>query len=140
MKPKTLRGIQLFWSYFIGIGALAGALGMFCSFAGMEGMLPPMREKLPMFDVMLRNLTWPGVALLCANCIPNAVAIVLIHGNKAAGKWMSLACGIILMLWISVEFYIFGFPALCIIYMAFGVLQTLGAILWIRSLRRSALV
>ena len=140
MKEKTLRGIQIFWSYFIGIGALAGALGFFISpeMMGAEGLLPPMLARLPMFAGMLQSLVWPGVALLCVNCLTNVVALVFIHKRKPAGRWLSLACGIILMLWICMEFYVFnGFPAACIAYFIFGALQTVGAVLWLRCYRRT---
>jgi len=45
-----------------------------------------------------------------------------------------LACGIILMLWILVEYLIFGFNFLSNIYLAFGFLQAgNGFLLWKRT-------
>ena len=39
-----------------------------------------------------------------------------------------LACGIILMPWISLEWWIFGFNAICNVYFAFGLIETALAI------------
>ena len=60
----------LFWTVFIGIGAVAGAMGMLLDPSGkamgMDTMLPYF-QVLPFADVLFQNYTFSGIALLIVN-------------------------------------------------------------------------
>lgn len=134
---KHLRKWQLFWSAFIGLGAYWGAAMMFIDPTGQKwGMEPllPLLQKLPLADVFFQNFIWSGIVLLLVNGVTNTVAFILLAKKRHWGALAGLACGIILMLWILVEYLIFGFNFLSNIYLAFGFLQAgNGFLLWKRT-------
>ena len=74
MKQKsrfcTARRILLFWTLFIGLGAVAGALGMLLDPSGkslgMDAILPYF-QVLPFADVVFQDFTFSGWALLIVN-------------------------------------------------------------------------
>jgi len=63
VKYKTTRKIMLFWTLFIGLGAVSGATGMLLDptgkAMGMEAMLPYF-QKLPFADVLFRDYVSAG--------------------------------------------------------------------------------
>ncbi len=134
---KQLSKWHLFWSAFIGLGAYWGAPMMFIDPTGQKwGMEPllPLLQKLPLADVFFQNFIWSGIVLLLVNGVTNTIAFILLAKKHHLGALASLACGIILMLWILVEYLIFGFNFLSNIYLAFGFLQTgNGFLLWKRT-------
>lgn len=74
MKQKsrfcTARRILLFWTLFIGLGAVAGALGMLLDPSGKSmGMdaMPPYFQVLPFADAVFQDFTFSGWALLIVN-------------------------------------------------------------------------
>ena len=74
MKQKsrvcTARRILIFWTLFIGLGAVAGALAMLLDPSrksmGMDTMLPYF-QVLPFADVVFQDFTFSGWALLIVN-------------------------------------------------------------------------
>jgi hypothetical protein len=126
---KKLRSISIFWSLFIGIGALWGSSMMFIDPSGkmwwdMDQLLPGI-QKLPFADIFFQNFIFPGIALLIANGITNFVSFMLICKNHRYAALSVIVCGIILMLWIMVQFVIYPLNFMSIIYFVFGALQTL---------------
>lgn len=81
MKQKsrfcTARRILIFWTLFIGLGAVAGALGMLLDPSGkslgMDAMLPYF-QVLPFADVVFQDFTFSGWALLIVNGLTNLTA------------------------------------------------------------------
>ena len=49
--------------------------------------------------------------------------------------WAVIACGVILMLWIVLEWWIFGFNALSNIYFVFGLLEAIAGAVWMKKMR-----
>lgn len=134
---KHLRKWQLFWSAFIGLGAYWGATMMFIDPTGkrwgMEQLLP-LLQKLPLADIFFQNLIWSGIVLLIVNGLTNTVAFILLIRKHAYAPIAGIACGVILMLWIVIEYLIFDFNFLSNIYLAFGLLQAgNGFLLWKRT-------
>ena len=125
-KLKILRYISIFWSLFIGIGALGGSTMMFIEPTGkiwdMYLLLPGM-QKLPFPDILFQNFIFPGIALLCVNGITNFVSFYLIYTKHRYAALSAMFCGIILMLWITVQFVIWPFNFMSGIYFLFGLLQ-----------------
>ena len=114
MKEKTLRCWLNFWTLFIGLGAVAGSLGMFVDPSGrtlgMDAMLPYF-QVLPLAESLYQNFTFPGVVL--------------------GGIF-----GVTLMLWICIQFYIFPRNFMSTAYFIFGLLEALcGYFLWRKERR-----
>ena len=92
MKQKsrfcTARRILLFWTLFIGLGAVAGALAMLLDPSGksmgMDAMLPYF-QVLPFADVVFQDFTFSGWALLIVNGLTNLTAAGLLLAKKHSG-------------------------------------------------------
>lgn len=117
---------MIFWTLFIGVGALGGAAMMFYDVSGAAfGMAPmlPYFQVLPWADIFFHNFFFPGIALLLVNGLTNAVAFVLLLRCNRYGSIAGMCCGVLLMLWICVQFYIFPLNFMSTIYFIFGVLE-----------------
>ena len=138
MKQKsrynTARKWLIFWTLFIGIGAVGGSLGMLLDPTGkamhMDAMLPYF-QKLPFADVLFRDFTFPGIALLIVNGLTNLTAAVLLIMKKKPGVILGGIFGVTLMLWICIQFYMFPMNFMSSIYFVFGLCQALtGWLAW----------
>jgi len=134
-RYKTAQNWLIFWTLFIGIGAVAGAWGMLADPSGvamgMDKMLPYF-QKLPFADVLFRDLTFSGYALLVVNGLTNLTAAVLLFLKKPAGVVMGAVFGITLMLWICIQFYMFPLNFMSTIYFFFGLGQAIsGYAAWV---------
>lgn len=123
---KIARGWLIFWTMFIGIGAVAGALGMFVDpsgkFMGMDEMLSYF-QVLPFAEKLFQNFTFSGIALLFVNGLTNLTAAVLIIAKKRVGVILGGIFGVTLMLWICIQFYIFPPNFMSISFFVFGAIQ-----------------
>ena len=130
MKPhsryKIARRWLLFWTLFIGLGAVAGALGMLLDPSGralgMDAMLPYF-QVLPFADVVFQDFTFSGWALLVVNGLTNLTAAGLLLARKRAGVILGGVFGVTLMLWICIQFYMFPPNFMSTIYFFFGLAQ-----------------
>ena len=126
MKLKTHKGILLFFTLFVGIGALVGGICMLIKPDGtilhMENMLPYF-EILPFSEVLFQDYIFSGIMLIIINGISNITATVLIFMNKKLGYVLGTIFGFTLMLWIIIQFVMFPMNALDIIYFTVGCLQ-----------------
>lgn len=132
---EVARKILIFWCLFIGIGAVAGAVGMLSapdgSNMGMQELLPYF-QVLPFAPVLFQNFIFPGIALLIVNGITNLLAAVLLFMRKKAGILCGGIFGITLMMWITIQFIIFPMNFMDIAYFIFGILQAVtGLSAWI---------
>jgi len=129
LSLRFLRNIQLFWSLFIGIGACLGAFMMIFEPSGktfrMIEMLPAF-QKLPCAEIFFQDFFFPGIALLVVNGLTNTISIILILCQNKYAALSGMICGIILMLWISLQFYIFPLNFMSTLYFVFGILQTVN--------------
>lgn len=137
-RYQTARRILLFWTLFIGVGAAAGAAGMLLDPSGkamgMDAMLPYF-QVLPFADVLFRDLTFSGWALLIVNGLTNLTAASLLLAKKNAGITLGGLFGVTLMLWIRIQFYMFPPNFMSTIYFMFGFAQAAP----VRA-RRSAII
>lgn len=134
-RYNIARKILIFWCLFIGIGAVAGAVGMLTatdgSNLGMQPMLPYF-QVLPFAQYLFQDFLFPGIALLCVNGIPNLTAAVLLLKKKKSGIVCGTIFGVTLMAWITIQFVIFPANFMSTIYFCFGILQALtGLAAWI---------
>jgi len=131
---KKLRLFSIFWSLFIGVGALWGSIMMFTDplgkFFGMYPLLPGF-QKLPFSDIFFQNFIFPGIALLLVNGVTNFISFFLIYKKSRYAALSVMFCGIILMLWITLQFIIWNFNWLSNTYFIFGLLQAVtGYMYW----------
>lgn len=125
-RYKRARVFLLIESMFIGLGAIFGAIVMWIDASGtetsMHGLLEGL-QKLPGKERLYQNLLFPGIALFCINGIPQIVCFFLLLKNKKSGAILSYILGIILMMWISIQFFIYPMNVLSISYFIFGLLE-----------------
>ena len=130
MKQKsrfcTARRILLFWTLFIGLGAVAGALAMLLDPSGksmgMDAMLSYF-QVLPFADVVFQDFTFSGWALLIVNGLTNLTAAGLLLAKKHSGVVLGGVFGVTLMLWICIQFYMFPLNFMSTTYFFFGLAQ-----------------
>ena len=125
----------LFWTLFIGIGAVAGASGMLLDPSGkamgMDGMLPYF-QVLPLAEYLYQDYRFPGIALLIVNGLTNLTAAVLLLRKKKSGVVLGGVFGVTLMLWICIQFVIFPLNFMSTIYFIFGFCQAAtGYMTWV---------
>lgn len=120
------RKALIFWTLFIGLGAVGGAACMLADpsgrSVGMSGMLPYF-QVLPFADVLFQDLFFSGIALLLVNGITNLTAAALLFRKKPAGVVLGGVFGITLMLWILIQFYMFPLNFMSTLYFIFGFCQ-----------------
>ena len=138
-KFATARKWLLFWTLFIGIGAVAGGLSMILDPSGktlhMDGMLPYF-QVLPFADLLFQDLLFSGFALLIVNGLTNLTAAVLLLRKKKLGVILGGIFGVTLMLWICIQFYMFELNFMSTSYFVFGACQAItGWMAW-KLLRR----
>ena len=124
---------------FIGIGAVMGAAMMWIDPSGkmwgMEPLLEMLRAKMPWPDVFFKNFIPSGFVLLFLNGFTQFVAAFLLFKKHPLAYWAVLACGIILMLWIVLEWWAWGFNFMSNIYFVFGLVEAVAAVVSLRKLR-----
>lgn len=125
-RYAVARKILIFWTLFIGVGALGGAIGMFVDvsgkFMGMDALLPYF-QVLPFAETLFQNFLFSGIALLIVNGLTNLTAAGLLFAKKKAGIILGGAFGVTLMAWITIQFVIFPANFMSTIYFIFGFLQ-----------------
>ena len=129
--------IEKILTLFIGIGAVAGAVMMWMDPTGAtwggEPLLEMLRAKMPCPDVFFKNFVPSGFVLLGLNGITQFVAAYLLFKNHRLAQHAVLACGIILMLWIVLEWWVWGFNALSNIFFVLGLVETITAVVVMRK-------
>ena len=144
MKKKSspynvFRIILIFWTLFIGIGAVAGGVSMILDPSGkllhMDAMLPFFR-KLPFSDILFRDFPFSGFALLIVNGLTNLTAAVLILQKKKLGVILGGIFGITLMLWICIQFYMFPLNFMSTAFFIFGFCQAVCCLILFAMIRK----
>ena len=124
---QRARRALIFWTLFIGIGAVGGAAMMLIDPSGramgMDAMLPYF-QALPFAEVVFQNLTFSGWALLIVNGLTNLTAAGLLLARKRAGVVLGGVFGVTLMLWICIQFYMFPLNFMSTSFFVFGLVQT----------------
>lgn len=127
-RYRPARRALLFWTVFIGIGAVAGASAMLIDpsggLMGMDAMLPYF-QKLPFAEIVFQDYVFSGISLLIVNGISNLTAAALLIANKRIGAVLGGVFGITLMLWICIQFYMFPLNFMSTAYFIFGFIQAI---------------
>ena len=123
---QTARKLLIFWTFFIGLGAVAGAAAMLIDPSGralgMDAMLPYF-QVLPFAEVLFQNFIFSGWALLIVNGLSNLTAACLLLAKKKAGVVLGGVFGVTLMLWICIQFVILPANFMSAAYFLFGLAQ-----------------
>ena len=126
-----MNTLQKILALFIGIGAVVGAVMMWVDPSGSawggEPLLELLREKMPWPDVFFRNFIPSGIVLLVVNGLTQFVAAYLLFKTHTLAHWTVLVCGIILMLWIALECWIWGFNPVGNFYFVLGLVEAISA-------------
>ena len=126
MRYKISRIILLSLSLFVGIGAFVGGISLLIDPTGkilyMQDMLKYFKV-LPFSDVLFKDYTFSGIALICVNGITNCIASVLILKEKKIGIVLGTIFGLTLAAWIIIQFIIFPRNFLSITYFILGLVQ-----------------
>ena len=132
-----MEKLQKFMTLFIGVGAVMGAVMTWIDPSGqmwgMEPLLEMLRAKMPWPDIFFKNFIPSGFVLLFLNGFTQFGAAVLLYKKHPLAYWAVLACGIILMLWIVLEWWVWGFNAMSNIYFVFGLVETVVAVISLRK-------
>lgn len=128
LRFQTARKWLIFWTLFIGLGAVAGSVAMIADPSGkalgMDAMLP-FFQKLPLADRLFQDFRFSGFALLIVNGLTNLTAAVLLLRKKKLGVILGGIFGITLMLWICIQFYMFPLNFMSTAYFVFGLCQAI---------------
>lgn len=132
---RSARKWLLFWTLFIGIGAVGGALCMLIDPSGrtlgMDAMLP-FFQVLPFADVLFQDFVFSGWALLVVNGLSNLMAAWLMLRKKPLGVVLGGVFGLTLILWICIQFYMFPLNFMSTAYFLFGLFQMIaGYAAWV---------
>ena len=114
------RKLQLALAYFIATGAGVGCLMMWQDptgvHYGMDVLLAQLREAFPFAASLFTDLYPSAVALLLVNGLPNLLSIYLLHRHHSGASGSTLTCGLLLLGWILVEFYAWGFNGMSVAF------------------------
>lgn len=128
MRLKIFKVLLLILTIFVGVGAVFGGVCMLIEPDGrlvfLDTMLPYF-QVLPFAEVLFQDYVFSGIMLILINGVTNLVATVLILKNKRSGYALGTVFGITLMLWISIQFVIFPFFAIDLVYFIIGALQVI---------------
>ena len=129
--------LEKFLTLFIGIGAVMGAVMMWIDPSGqiwgMEPLLEMLRAKMPWPDIFFRDFVPSGFVLLAVNGLTQFAAAILLFKKHRLAPYTVLACGIILMLWIVLEWWVWGFNFMSNIYFVFGLIEVVAAVVSLRK-------
>ena len=122
---------------FIGIGAVIGAAMMWIDSSGqmwgMEPLLEMLRAKMPWPDVFFKDFIPSGFVLLVVNGLTQFAAAFLLFKKHRLAPYAVLAFGIILMLWIVLEWWVWGFNFMSNIYFVFGLIEVVVAVISLKK-------
>ena len=129
MKTSNkIRSFSIFWSLFIGFGAFCGSIMMFADPSGKMwkmDMLLPYLQQLPLSDIFFQNFIPSGIVLFLVNGITNFISFFFIIKRRRYAGLSALFCGIILILWIIFQFFVFPMNFMSMLYFIFGLIQAL---------------
>ena len=134
LRYDTVRKLLIFWTLFVAIGAVGGALCMIFDPSGktlgMDEMLPYF-QVLPFADVLFQNFLFPGIALLIVNGLTNLTAAVLLLKKEKLGVILGGIFVVTLMLWICIQCYMFPMNFMSTSFFVIGLLQAItGYVAW----------
>ena len=134
-----MKTLQKILTIFIAVGAVGGALMMWIDPSGAtwggEPLLEMLRDKMPWPDIFFKNFIPSSFVLLFLNGITQFTAAVLLFKTHRLASYAVLICGIILMLWIVLEWWVWGFNAMSNIFFVLGLVEVVAAVVSVNHIR-----
>lgn len=131
-----MRKFLIVLTLFIAIGAVGGAIMMWVDPSGNgwggAPMLDLLRAKMPWPEIFFKDFIPSGFALLAVNGLTQLLAAMMLIKKHQLAYLAVLACGIILMLWIVLEWWVWGFNPISNLYFVFGFVEFSAAIYCMR--------
>lgn len=90
---------------------------------GGEPLLEMLRDKMPMKDIFFNNFIPSGFVLLAVNGLPQIAAALLLFKQHPRALYAVLGCGILLMLWIVLEWWAWGLNTMSNIFFILGLAE-----------------
>lgn len=122
---------------FIAVGAVGGAVMMWIDPSGLgwggAPMLDLLRAKMPWPDIFFRDFKPSGYVLLAVNGLPQLLAAIMLFKNHPLAYPVVIACGVILMAWIVLEWWVWGFNPVSNLYFLFGLVEAAAGIWCLRK-------
>lgn len=122
--------VLLIISLFIGINAIIESGLMFIDKTGsllkMNCLLIYFKE-LPLSNILFNDYLFSSICLLIINGITNIVGSIMLIKNKKISYDLEIIFGILLMLWIIIQFIILPFNLLSLTFFILGLIQTILA-------------
>lgn len=84
-------------------------------------------KELPLSNILFSNYLFSGICLLIINGITNIVGSIMLIKNKKISYDLEIIFGILLMLWIIIQFIILPFNLLSLTFFTLGLIQTILA-------------
>ena len=132
-----MKKFLIILTLFIGVGAVGGAIMMWVDPSGNgwggAPMLDLLRAKMPWPDIFFKDFIPSGFALLAVNGLTQLLAALMLIKNHKLANCAVLVCGIILMLWIVLEWWVWGLNPISNIYFVFGLVEALAAVSCIKK-------
>ena len=130
---KALRIFQIVVTLFVSIGAVIGAVMMWTDPSGqsfgMEAMLDLLRAKMPWPEVFFKDYIPSGFVLIAVNGITQLAAAILLLKKHRLAPYAVMACGMILILWIVLEWWIWGFNAMSNAFFIIGLMEVAAGLM-----------
>jgi hypothetical protein len=132
-----MRKFLIIFTLFIAIGAVGGAIMMWVDPSGNgwggAPMLDLLRAKMPWPEIFFKDFIPSGFALLAVNGLTQFLAALMLIKKHPQAYWAALACGIILMLWIVLEWWVWGLNPISNLYFVFGLVELGSAVYALRK-------
>ena len=84
---------------------------------------------MPWPDIFFNNFIASGFVLLILNGVTQFIAAFLLFKKHRLAPYAVLACGIILMLWIVLEWWVWGFNAMSNVFFVLGLAEAVVALI-----------
>lgn len=126
-----MRKFLIIFTLFIAIGAVCGAVMMWVDPSGNgwggAALLDMLRAKMPWPEIFFKDFVPSGFVLLAVNGLTQFLAALMLVKKLPQAFGVTLACGVILILWIVLEWWIFGFNPVSNVYFFFGLVEAVAA-------------
>ena len=84
-------------------------------------------NELPLSNILFNDYLFSGICLLIINGITNIAGSIMLIKNKKISYDLEIIFGILLMLWIIIQFIILPFNLLSLTFFLLGLIQTILA-------------
>ena len=132
MKSSVIKILfQKFFTLFIGFGAVFGAIMMWIDPSGeslgISPVLEMLRTKMPCLDIFFKDFIPSGFVLLILIGLTQLTAAFMLFKKHRLASHAVLISGILLMLWIALEWWVIGLNTMSNVFFFLGLLEIIAA-------------